>query len=171
MRISTRRAAAVLALVPTLVAGAGMTPAAAATKNPCKLVKARQIEEIFGAPVAKGKKGLSTAVSKTCEFTVDATASNPEGGVYTYLQFVGAEVAFDTNKETLGDSADPIDGLGDDAFFQSDIGGGGVVWVLKGDVLLNVQGVFFSIGDDPVLDPTVLRDGLLDVAKIAVKKA
>jgi hypothetical protein len=45
-----------------------------------------------------------------------------------------------------------------------------VVWVLKGNVLLTVQGVFFALGDTPEVDPQELQDELVALAKIARKK-
>ena len=93
----------------------------------------------------------------------------PEGGVYTFLQFIGADEAFAVNEAELSDES--LSGLGDDAFFQEDgLGTGGVVWVIEGDVLMTVQGVFLSIGTDLEADPEVLKANLIEVAKIAVKK-
>jgi hypothetical protein len=156
-----------LAAACALVLPAGT--AAAATKNPCKLVKASEISEVFGQPVAKPKTRLSTAVSKQCQFKVSATTDKPDGSVATYLQFVGAKIAFDTDRKQL--EASSVSGLGKDAFYQDTGATGGVVWVLKGDVLLTVQGIFLSIGSGPAADPAVLKDELVAVAKIARKRA
>jgi hypothetical protein len=166
----TKRTVAVLAAAATIVLVVPMGHAGAATKNPCKLVKPAQISNIFDQPVAKGKKGLTTAVSKSCEFEVALTDTKPDGGVSTYLQFVGADIAFETNREDLGDLSVDVSGLGGDAFYQPTGSDGGVVWVLKGDVLLTVQGVFFALGDTPEVDPVELQDELVAVAKIAKKK-
>jgi hypothetical protein len=167
----TKRTVALCVAAATMVLGLPMVPAGAATKNPCKLVKPAQISNIFDQPVAKGKRAISTAVSKSCDFAVELTDTKPDGSVSTYLQFVGADIAFETNREDLGDLSVDVSGLGGDAFYQPTGSDGGVVWVLKGDVLLTVQGVFFALGDTPDVDPVELQDELVAVAKIAKKKA
>ena len=142
--------------------------ATAATKNPCKLVKSSEINKVFGQPVGKPKQRISTPVSKQCEWKVTATADKPGGSVATYLQFVGAKSAFKADRPQFETAS--VSGLGKDAFYQSTGAAGGVVWVLKGDVLMTVQGVFFSV-NGPMFDPAALQDELVAVAKIARKRA
>ncbi len=170
MRSQVRRLTVIGALVGICSAVLPAGPAAAATKNPCKLVKPAQISAVFDQPVAKGKKGIKTPVSSSCDFAVALTDTKPEGTVSTYLQFTGAEIAFEVNRDQLTNS-ESLSGLGGEAFWQPTGSLGGVVWMLKGDVLITVQGVFISIGDAPELDVAQLQDEIVAVAKIARKNA
>lgn len=134
-----------LVLVLALLTFAAMTAApagasvAAKTSNPCKLLKKSEIQQEMGQPTSGGKKGLvNTAVSKTCIFKVAAAGTQPEGEVSTFLQTVGAKIAFDTNRKIEGNvDVDEIP----KAYYDPRTG---ALTSLKGDVLVVVQSVFFS---------------------------
>jgi hypothetical protein len=167
MRPRLRHGLLVVALASAVVLALPIT-AGAATKNPCKLVKRSEISKIFGQTVGKPIAQLSTPVSKQCEFKVAQSTSRPGGSVATYLQFVGAKTAFTMDRKQFQSSS--VTGLGDNAFYQETGASGGVVWVLKGEVLMTVQGVFFSV-NGPHVDAAHLKAELVAVAKIARKRA
>jgi hypothetical protein len=172
MRQSRRLSAlVVLALGVSLAFPAA---AGAATKA-CKLLKRSEISKTFDQAVSKAKKGIVPSnVGSDCSWDVEASDTKPEGLVATFVQKVGAKTAFNTNKETYEDEGqvEAVSGLGN-AFYQSSgmaNSGDGVIWILKGNVLLTVQGAFFSLGDDPTVDPAELKEQLVKLAKIAKKR-
>jgi hypothetical protein len=167
-RVHRRRLAAVL--VAIVVGGLGaVVPAvdAGAATNPCTLLKRGEIKRVFSQVTGKATKGtVGGPVAASCVWKMEATAQKPSGSVSTFVQTVGAKIAFVTDRKTLQTSS--VRGLGK-AFYQATGSAGGVVWVLKGDSLLTVQGVFFSIGG-PTVDAATLKSELVALAKVARKR-
>jgi hypothetical protein len=163
-----RRLAACVAVVGASLALLGLAPLAAgasvqgAKVNPCKLLKGKEIAQVLGQEVGKPKKDLTTAVSRQCKWEVRPTAVLPDGVVAVLTQTVGAKVAYDVNSKARGVEAVPELGK---AYYDPKTG---AITVLKGKVLLNVQGVFVSIeGGTHTVDR---KDELIELMKIARKR-
>ena len=140
-------------------------PASAKTKNPCNLLKPAEIESVLGTDVTEvGRSGPQ------CQWDVQATATRPSGSVYTRLYNVVAKEVFDLNKRDYAEELIEVSGLGKNAFFQP-TGDDGVVWVLKGKALVTLQGAFVPIGDEPEPDGAAIQNELVELAKIARKRA
>jgi len=154
-------------LVALVLLAPAARAAGTAAVDACKLLKVRELRNVLDQPVARPEKSRTSKVIATCEWQVSATANKPDGSVSTFLQFVGAKISFDTNRTQLGKSVSSVSGLGKHAFYQSTGTGGGVVWVLKGKVLLTVQGVFVSAPDGPVANAEELEHELVAAARIA----
>jgi hypothetical protein len=140
-------------------------PVGAGTENPCKLLKRSAIARVLDAEVGRPRRG-----GPSCEWNVDASATRPSGAVFTALYLVQAKQVFNQNEEDFSDDLVEVSGLGTNAFYQP-TGSDGVVWVLKGDVLLTVQGAFVALGDEPEPDPAAIQDELVELAKRARKRA
>jgi hypothetical protein len=156
-----------LAGIGTLAIGTfgvlGAPAAGAATTNPCKLLKKSEIQQAFGGTVSTGKKGLSTPVSAQCEFLVGANADRPDGTVIAKAMTTGAKAAY-TGLKKLPDYV-AIDGVANSLYNEKLH----VVEILKGDVLVGVQGGF------TITDPLPLhfyndKTQLSDLAQIAAKR-
>jgi hypothetical protein len=165
-RLSGRRAGVVVgvvALVSTLFAvGAG--PSGAATKNPCKVLTKSEIAQAFGGTVGSAKKGLSTPVSAQCEYKLGASADRPDGTVIVHLMTTGANAAY-TGLKKQGTLYVPLDGVPKSLYADKLH----VVNILKGSVMLGVQGNF--IITDPL--PIHFYDAktqLTDLAQIGIKR-
>ena len=158
------------AIVVVMVVGAGvLVPAVGvgAATNPCTLLKRGEIKRVFTQSAGKPTKGtVGGPVAASCVWKLAQTAQKPSGSVSTFVQTVGAEIAFDTDRKTLQTSS--VRGLGT-AFYQATGAAGGVVWVLKDSSLLTVQGVFFSVGG-PSVDAAALKRELVTLAKVARKR-
>lgn len=145
---STSRRAGVLGGIVVLAASVLTTfaaPAGAATKNPCKVLKTSEIQQAFGGTVAAGKKGLSTAVSSQCEYEVSANGERPNGTVIVHVMTTGAKAAHDGLKKQ-GTIYTPIDGVANSLYADSLK----VASILKGDVLVGVQGDFVITDPLPI---------------------
>ena len=118
-------------------------PAGAATTNPCKVVKKSEIQRVFGGTVGSGKKGLSTPVSSQCEFQVSADGDRPAGTVTVHVR-TGSKDAYAGLEKTPAYA--PIDGV-PNALWAEKVH---VVNILKGDVLLGVQGGFLITDPLPI---------------------
>jgi hypothetical protein len=159
-----RRAGLVL-LVSTLASGLlvgfGPPAGAVATKDPCKLLKAAEIETALGTEVAKGRKGRSTPVIRACEWDLPAAAGGAGGLISTTIQTSAAKTAFNTNREQAG--VEELTGLGKAFFYPSALGpgSGGSVWVLKGSKLMTVN---------DVLTPVATKEQLVELATLARKR-
>jgi hypothetical protein len=150
--------------VTTVVLGMVAAPSGAAIKNPCKVLSKAEIQIAFGGTVSSGKKGLSTPVSKQCEFQVGANADRPGGTVVVHLMTTGAKPAYNGLKKITQTYA-PVDGF-PNALHAPKLQ---VVNVLKGDVLLGVQGNFLVT--DPL--PVHTYDGkaqLVDLAQLGLAR-
>ena len=158
-----------LPAIAVVIAGAlvlGLAaPVGAETENPCKLLKRSEIARVLDTEVGRPQKG-----GPSCEWEVDVTATRPSGAVFTALYLVQAKQVFNQNKKDFSDDLVEVTGLGRNAFYQP-TGSDGVVWVLKGDVLLTVQGAFVAVGDEPEPDPATIQDELVQLAALARKRA
>jgi len=139
------------------------TPAGAATTNPCKVLKKSEIQHAFGSTVSTGKKGLSTPVSAQCEFKVGANGERPAGTVVVHVMTTGAKAAYNGLKKTA--VYEPIEGVANSLWAQKL----DVVNILKGDVLLGVQGGFL------ITDPLPIhsyddKSQLTDLAQMGIKR-
>ena len=119
-------------------------PAGAATTNPCKVLKKSEIQQAFGGTVSSGKKGLSTPVSSQCEFQVGANGDRPAGTVVVHVMTTGAKAAYTGLKKTA--AYEPIDGVPNSLWAEKL----DVVNILKGDVMLGVQGGFLITDPLPI---------------------
>lgn len=152
----------VVALVATSFASVA-TPAGAATTNPCKVLKKSDIQRAFGGTVSTGKQGLSTAVSAQCEYQVGADGDRPAGTVTVHVMASRGKAAYRGLKKTPAYT--PIEGV-PNALWADKVH---VVNVLKGDVLLGVQGGFLITDPLPIHfydDETQLSD----LAQIGVQR-
>ena len=138
-------------------------PAGAATTNPCKVLKKSEIQRAFGGTVSTGKKGISTPASAQCEFQVGANGDRPAGTVVVHVMTTGAEAAYTGLKKTA--AYEPIDGLPNSLWAQKL----DVVDLLKGDVLLGVQGGFL-ISDPLPIHSYDDKTQLTDLAQIGLKR-
>jgi hypothetical protein len=143
-------------LVPASPAGA------AKTKDPCKTLKTSEIVAVFGgAPVAAGAKD-SPSPLPLCQWTVSAFGNLPEGTVSVFLQTTGATIAYDAHKKQT-DTYEQLDGLKNALYYSV----GAAVETLKGNVLLNVQGVFL---DPNSIETADVKDQLVQLTKKAVSR-
>jgi hypothetical protein len=133
------------------------------TNNACKLLKRGEIEDALGQSTGKAKKGLTTQVSTACEWEIEPAGDLPDGVIATFIQRVGAKIAFDTNSEAP--NAEEVPELGNNAFYDTEFDS---VYVLKGDRLMFVQGVFINVGGG--FQQLERRDELVALAKIARKR-
>jgi hypothetical protein len=165
-RLRGRRAGVVVgvvALVSTLSA-VGAAPSGAATKNPCKVLTKSEIAKAFGGTAGNPKKGLSTAVSTQCEYKVGATADRPDGTVIVHIMSTGAKAAY-TGLKKQGTLYVPIDGVPNSLYADKLH----VVNILKGDVLLGVQGNFIITNPLPIHFYDA-KTQLTDLAKIGITR-
>ncbi len=137
-------------------------PAGASSSDPCKLLKASEIQSVVGQPTAAGAPSISTAVSRGCKYKVSTPEGRPAGSIDVTVQTTGAKIAFDTDKKTLPGVV-AVTGLGN-AFFYSIGTFSGSVWVLKGSKLMSVHGTFIQA--TPV-DITQVQSDLTQLAKVA----
>jgi hypothetical protein len=167
MNTSIARRISLFAGVVALTAASfasGATPAGAATANPCKVLKQSEIQSAFGGTVSTGRKGLSTAVSAQCEYQVGADGDRPAGTVVVHVMTTGAKAAYKGLKK-VSDSYAPLEGV-PNALWNEKLR---VVNILKGSVLLGVQGGFTITDPLPIHfydDETQLSD----LAQIGVKR-
>jgi len=147
------------AVSTSAVAGASLT---AKGPNPCKLLKRAEIERVLGQPTAAGKKGLTTAVSKTCLYAVSAGNDQPDGEVSTHVQTVGAKSAYDANSKRPG--TERVTGIAKTYYDPRT----GAMTTLAGNLLLTVQSVFIAI--DGGVGAVDRKDETAALMKIAKKR-
>jgi hypothetical protein len=165
MKSSGRRIGAIVGCTTLAVAmfGAIAGSASAATTNPCKVLKQQEIVGAFGGTVSSGKKGLTTPVSTQCEYKVSADGDRPDGTVIVHLMTTGAKAAYTGLKKTS--LYVPIDGVPNSLWADKTH----VVDILKGNVLVGVQGNFL------ITDPLPIhfydaKTQLTDLAQTAAKR-
>jgi hypothetical protein len=151
----TRRFALV-GFVVSLVLGVLAIPSTAVTKDPCRVLKKSEIAKAFGATVGSPKKGGGTAVSAECNWTLTGGRAGP-GTVTVHVMTIGAAAAY-TGLQTVPSYA-PIAGYPKSLWAASL----NVVDVLKGSVLLGVQGGFPG-------NTTDIQGQLVGLSKIGVKR-
>jgi hypothetical protein len=132
-------------LAAATVAGLGVSPAAAATTDACKVLKRSEIRAAFGGSVDPGKQGLRTPVSSQCQYRVSADGDRPEGTVIVHLTTKGGQAAYDGLRKR-SNTYEPIDGVPQALSAQKLH----VVKLLKGKVLLGVQGTFVATDPLPI---------------------
>lgn len=145
-RSIARRAGGIVGLgVLALASVAAVAPpAGAASTNPCKVLKKSEIQRAFGGAVSSGKQGLSTAASAQCEYQVGANGDRPTGTVIVHVMTHRAKAAYEGLKKTS--AYVPIDGVPNSLSAENVH----VVDILKGDVLLGVQGGFVITDPLPI---------------------
>jgi hypothetical protein len=159
-RIAALAAAVMLAVMMWVTAWAG--PAAAKTRNPCKVLKASEIAAEFdGASVADPQPGLKTAVSAGCTWEVAATAVTPDGDVTVSLMTTGAKPAYAGMKKM--DGIETVSGRSRTLYMPST----GALMTLDGSTLITVQGVFL---EGPPIRQVDVRDRLLPLLDLAQQR-
>jgi len=147
------------------MAGAVLVPSAAhAAKapDPCKLLKGSEIQQQFGAAVGTPEKGLKTAVSATCTWDVEPSATLPDGTVTATIMYINGDVAYNGLKKESGyETATELP----NALYHPTTG---ALMVLKGKTLVTVQGVFLKTSPITKVD---VKPQLVPLAKLAVKRA
>jgi hypothetical protein len=146
-----------------LTCGVMASPAAAGGPDPCKVFKKSEIASVFAGTVGAAKKGLTTAVSATCDFEVTASSDVPDGTFTVHIMFTGAKAGYDGLKKIA--TYEPVPELGK-ALYSAKTS---VVDVLKGDILIGVQGVFIDSAKLP-LAITDVKTQLVALAKKGVKR-
>jgi len=154
--------AGVAVLAATALVGVAL-PAGAETTNPCKVLKKSEIQKAFGGTVSSGKQGISTPVSAQCEFQVGASGDRPTGTVVVHVMHTNGKIAYNGLKKTS--TYEPIDGVPNSLWAEKL----DVVNILKGDVLVGVQGGFL------ITDPLPIHSfddkaQLTDLAQVAIKR-
>ena len=137
--------------------------AGAGTTNPCKVLKKSEIQAAFGGTVSSGKKGLTTPISSQCEFKVSADGDRPSGTVVVHLVTKNGKPAFNGLKKISAQYTsleDPPNSVWGEKTH--------VVDVLKGNVLLGVQGGFLITG--PPISFYDDQQQLVDLANIGLKR-
>jgi hypothetical protein len=127
------------------------------------VLKKSEIQQAFGGTVSSGKKGVSTPVSAQCEYQLGANADRPAGTVIVHLMTTGAKAAYTGLKKAS--AYEPIDGVPNSLWNEKLH----VVNILKGSVLLGVQGGF------AITDPLPIHfyddeTQLTELAQIGVKR-
>ena len=131
------------------------------TTNPCKVLKKSEIQQAFGGTVSSGKKGFSTPVSAQCEFQVGADADRPDGTVIVHVMTTGAKAAYTGLKKmrrrTRRSTACRTRSTRRSCTSSN---------ILKGDVLLGVQGGFLITDPLPIhfYDDKTQLTGLAQIA-------
>ena len=152
---------ATLAIRRHAVRRVGAVPAGAATTNPCKVLKKSEIQQAFGGTVGSGKKGLSTPVSAQCEFPVGANADRPDGTVIVHAMTTGAKAAYTglkkLSRRTCRSTACRTRSTARSCTWSN---------ILKGDVLVGVQGGFTITDPLPIhfYDDKTQLTGLAEIA-------
>jgi hypothetical protein len=144
--------------------GVRAAPAGAATKNPCKVLTTGEIQTAFGGTVGAPKKGLSTPVSSQCEYKVAASADRPDGTLVVHVMTIGAKAAY-TGLKKQGTIYVPLDGVPNSLYSDTLH----VVNILKGSVMLGVQGSFVISTPLPIHFYDA-KTQLTDLAQIGVKR-
>lgn len=167
MRVRAVGLAGALGLVPALVSlvvVAVMAPTASAAKapDPCKVLKATEIQSAFGVAPGPPVKGLTTAASTSCTYALAALGTRPDGTLAVTVMFIGGKPAYDglkTNPQFA-----PVPEVAKKALYQESTGALGT---LVGPNYVTVQGVFRS-GLPPVKFD--VKPQLIPLAKIAAKR-
>jgi hypothetical protein len=152
-----------LAVAATVIAA---SPAGATTHNPCKLLKVSEIEATLEQSSAPAKPGIVTPVSKSCSWELTAEQGKPGGGVHTTLMTTGGDIAFNVNSKRPGSVLVPSLGK---AYYSTVTSFSGEMHILKGKTLMTVQIVFVSLGG-PKVDPSLIQDEAMQLAKVAKKR-
>jgi hypothetical protein len=162
----SRRLSIVAMLVATswgLAASGAPSASAAAAPNPCTVFTKAEIAKVFGGKVAKPTVGRSTPASKECQFKVGAAGARPAGAVAVRITSVGAQSAY----KGLTNAADyvAVPQLPNSYYGTTTA----ALSVLKGDVLITVQGLFADPSATPV-HPLDTEAQLIKLATLGIKR-
>jgi hypothetical protein len=110
--------------------------------DPCKLLKATDVTDVFGMPFADGTPVPGN--TKTCEFRAGTNPADPAAPVVSlHVQGEVTIASFETGKLTAPGGVRDIDGVGDQAYYGPQVGR-----------LFVRRGVFgFDVGATPSLVP------------------
>ena len=144
----------------------GASPAGAATRNPCKLLKVSEIEATLEQSAAPGVPGITTPVSKSCSWELTAEQGKPGGGVHATLMTTGGDIAFNVNSKRPGSELVPSLGK---AYYSTVTSFTGEIHILKGKTMMTVQLVFVPAGG-PTVDPSLIKDEALQLGKVAKRR-
>lgn len=151
----------VVAFAATMALGVFATPAVAATSDPCKVLKKSEIFHELDGVVGNPTKGLTTPVSKTCNWDVATSATRPSGTVSVHVMTIGGQAAYDGLKKITSQYV-AVPELGKALYQQST----GALGVLQGGKYLTVQGVFI----DTTTGHADVEPQLIALMKIARKR-
>jgi hypothetical protein len=152
-----------LAVAATMFAA---SPAGAATRNPCKLLKVSEIEATLEQSSGPAKPGIQTPVSKSCGWELTAEQGKPGGGVHATLMTTGGDIAFNVNSKRPGSTLVPSLGK---AYYSTVTSFSGEIHILKAKTLMTVQIVFVSLGG-PTVAPSLIQDEAMQLGKLAKKR-
>lgn len=139
------------------------TAAAAKTTDPCQLLTTAKITKVLGQPAGPAVEGEPNPVLRQCYWEVPATGTLPPGEVGTVIASgAQATAAYEVNSQRP--TAKPVPGI-KKAFFDSALS---TISVLRGDVLMNVQALFFP--DASGLSDKPHYKEILKLTKIALKR-
>ncbi|MDQ1431609.1 MAG: hypothetical protein QOF40_2211 [Actinomycetota bacterium] len=150
------RRVALVGFVASLILGVLAVPGTAATKDPCKVLKQREIAKAFGATVGNPKQAGGTAVSADCQWTISGGTAGA-GTLTVHVMTIGASPAYAGLQKVS--SYVPVAGYPKSLWAEAL----SVVEVLRGNVLLGVQGGFPDKTSD-------IQAPLVRLSKIAVKR-
>ena len=151
-----------LATVALVVGVSAGTAAAKKTSDPCKILKANEIQDQFGTAVSTPSPGLKTAATVECSWDVAASPSRPDGTVTTRIMYVGGKAAYLGLKKTP--DFVPVAGV-KNSIYQAKTG---AMSVLSGKNLVTVQGVFIT---PPPVSTVDVQAQLIPLVKLASKRA
>jgi hypothetical protein len=155
----------VLACAAALSLGVFALPASASGgANPCKLLKGSEIVAALGGTVNSPQKGLTTPVSKSCDWKVAASADRPDGTLSVRVMTIGASAAYNGLKNQASLYV-AVPQLGKALYSQKT----GALSLLKGSTYLTVQGVFTAADPLPIHLVDV-EPQLISLIKIARKR-
>jgi hypothetical protein len=158
------RRAIFVGFTAALTVGVLGLPAGAKTTSPCKILKKSEIAASLGSTVSSGQPGLSTPVSKSCDFDVAASNDRPDGKVIVRVTTIGAKAAYDGLKDQTALYV-AVPELGKALYSEKT----GALSLLLGSKYLTVQGVFLATDPLPVHQVDV-ESQLVDLMKIARKR-
>ena len=137
-------------------------PAAhAKTRDPCKLLKRAQIAKVFGQKAGPPDTGEPPPLFEQCYWNLEATDGQPAASIGTTVQTLAAKSTFEVNRESQ--FAQDVPSI-KDAYYDSDLRS---LNVLRGDVLLGVQLIYFD-GED--VSGTPPEPELVRLTKAALKR-
>lgn len=150
-----------LACVLVAASSAFASPASAKTRDPCKLLKRAQIAKVFGQRTGPPDTGEPPPLFEQCYWNLEATRDLPAASIGTTVQTLAARSTFEVNRASQ--FAQDVPSI-QDAYYDSDLRS---LNVLRGDVLLGVQLIYFD-GED--VSGTPPEPDLVTLTKAALKR-
>ena len=159
------RAVGLTLAVSVAMTFAALAPPAGAAKvpDPCKVLKASEIQSAFGVAPGPPVKGLTTVASTSCTYALAASGTRPDGTLVVTVMFIGGKPAYDGLKATPQFA--PVPEVGKKSLYQESTGALGT---LVGPNYVTVQGVFRSA--TPPFTMVDTKPQLIPLAKIAAKR-